>query len=244
MWSCKINAQHKALDYGKIASVADGTFFADSVLSVLGADPEFYENRIKLVYFFNGDCSNCISAYFTFLTDWQKLDLAIPAFFIASAPHIDIVDLYMERASLKLQKSLQFLLNDNNGVTPEYNPYMDEVMNNIYILLINEESIVVEHKNPFVEKTVMSVYKKMDSEFRDNFSLQGGAPDQLKKRGIMDIIDENDPPLILINGKEKSLLALKGLIDKISDFSYFEGSAAVIGYGEKAKNGVLIVTTK
>lgn len=243
--SCNNNAQNRAMEYGNIASVPEGMTFNDTILSVSNVNQRFYKEVPNLVYYFNGDCSVCIEAFFCFFEDWQKLGFVIPAFFIASAPNMDILNYYMERAGLKPQKSLQFLVLDNQDLIRKYNPYMNHVISTIYVLLVDEKNIVIESGNPLSDKNTMLTYKQRDSEYKLTYRVSAIQPQgDSKTPGVLDKIDENDPPLIIIDGKESSLNNLKKVMDKITSWNYVEGPSALILYGNKGANGVLVVNTQ
>ena len=136
LWSCKNNAQNNnEADYGNIASISEGEIFHDTVLSILNVKQEIYKESPKFIYYFNGDCASCIAAFLTFFENWQQTEMIIPAFFIASASSLDVLNFYMERANLKLHKSLQFLLLDNQELVKKYNSYLNHVKSTIYVLL-------------------------------------------------------------------------------------------------------------
>lgn len=241
----KSNGQKRSIDYGHIVSVPEGIAFNDTILSLLKVKKDYFKETPKLVYYFNGDCSVCIGAFLYFFKEWQQLGMVIPAFFIASAPNLDILSYYMENANLLPEKSLQFLLLDNGDDVKKYNPYMKGVVNTTYVLLVDEKNKIIESKNPFLMKDAMLKYKETDSDYRLTYRATAiQQPKDSKPPSILDMINKNPQSLVFINGKESSLDKLKEVIGKIEDWSYSKGASAAILYGGKAKNGVFDVRTK
>jgi bla regulator protein blaR1 len=66
-----------------------------------------------------------------------------------------------------------------------------------------------------------------------------------KKGDFMFISDDGEEPLIFIDGKESTNNDLKNLEpNSISEMSVLKGKVAIEKYGEKAKDGVILITTK
>jgi gamma-glutamylcyclotransferase (GGCT)/AIG2-like uncharacterized protein YtfP len=66
-----------------------------------------------------------------------------------------------------------------------------------------------------------------------------------KKGDFMFISDVGEVPLIFIDGKESTNEDLKNLeSNSISEMSVIKGKVAIEKYGEKAKDGVILITTK
>ena len=244
--TCTNKGQKVAADYGNIASVPAGIVFNDSVFSHLSVNSDLNRKAPKLIYYFNGDCSSCIAAFFRFFVDWQQFETIIPAYFIASAPHLDILNYYMEQANISPpQSSLQTLLLDSTDILKKYNPNLSDVISNIYVLLLDENNNVVESRNPFIDKDAMRKYKQINLDYKSDYRPVA-IPQQAesKQPELLDIINRKIPPLIIINDKSSSVDMLKSVRGNITSWSFVDGASAVILYGNKGKNGVLNVSTK
>ncbi len=179
------------------------------------------------------------------LEDWQELGFVLPTFFISSAPSLDILEYYMEQADLDISNSFEFILLDDKGLVTKLNPYLDNVLSSIYILFLDRNNTIMESGNPFIDKNIMSNCRKLNNEIRNNYQVQAIRQEKgIEDPEVLDIIDENTPSLILINGKERSLNRLKKVLNNIVSWSYTVGPTAEILYGERGKNGVLVVTIK
>ncbi len=246
MWCCKNNAQNNnEADYGNIASISETEIFNDTVLSVLDVKQEIYKESPKFIYYFNGDCASCIAAFLTFFENWQQTEMIMPTFFIASASSLDVLNFYMEKANLKLHNSLQFLLLDNQELVKKYNPYMNHVKRTIYILLIDRENRIIESRNPFLVKNSMLKYDRINDDYKLHYNPRAiqQQPGTQPLR-LLDFIDESNPPLIMLNGEESSSGAVKRILGEVKEWSYVKGASAVLLYGNKGKNGVLVVRTR
>ncbi|WP_160137604.1 hypothetical protein [Chryseobacterium sp. c4a] len=72
--------------------------------------------------------------------------------------------------------------------------------------------------------------------FNRNPSLRIGAPA---------VVKQEDRPFILLNGKKASLEEIRAIKPDIVDTIYtLSGKEAIEQYGEKAKNGAIVITTK
>lgn len=79
---------------------------------------------------------------------------------------------------------------------------------------------------------------------REKIQAEREAFQAMAEKEIIISLEEGDP-LYLIDGKEKSKRAIERLDkDKIEQVDVLKGKAAVEKYGEKAKDGVISVTTK
>ena len=203
---------------------------------------EIYKESPKFIYYFNGDCASCIAAFLTFFENWQQTEMIIPAFFIASASSLDVLNFYMERANLKLHKSLQFLLLDNQELVKKYNSYLNHVKSTIYVLLVDRSNKVIDSRNPFLVKNSMLKYDQINDDYKLHYNPRAIQQQPgTQPRRLLDFIDESNPPLIMLDGKESSPEAVKRITGEVKEWSYVKGASAVLLYGNKGKNGVLVV---
>ncbi len=116
------------------------------------------KSTLKIIYYFNGECSSCI----TKLAEWhnslskaKKVNENINCTYISFGLDADILQYYLDEMNIKLNYCL---LHDKNGLFKERHDFIKQLYT--YVFLIDEQNRIVAFGNPFYAENVMTIYKK------------------------------------------------------------------------------------
>lgn len=114
-------------------------------IRIKGLDSLFKSNdpSNKVLFIFNGSCSNCIMSYLDFVEN-LKISSNVECLFITNSQDDYEIRYYMDKFNIKLNPN-QILLVDNKGRLLEENEQLDEYLN---ILLLDKDNYVLTSLNP------------------------------------------------------------------------------------------------